>query len=343
MDAHELFIRFKDGHLPSTREIHSIFVLGELHRLELVALMYADRDEKINMDAVFAYNPKKCKALAENMLSALVVQNSTFGETMNEAGVQMSLAAFSNIAISKSVPDQKETMSSVHDNRVRNFAAECNDYFLHKSRSRIMTLVHDLGVESKMTWVRFVASRVECGEDYNRADFRLLSDTSLRHVHVSSSNICDFLQALTRDEVKTFSWDLAHKNVINLSKMRLALKNIASDPNTMVVILCSIGLPTFKLYNPVDFLKEWRSFRFKRVTNSNVVKTALRPLFSQIAMKNDLNDLLLQYSSKTLSVEESPRTVDLYMFKHWYSYPPASVLEQLVDSANAIIQRCQSI
>ena len=137
------------------------------------------------MDAVFAYNPKKCKALAETMLTATVVQNSTFDESVESSDVQLSLAAFANLSLSDNKTKKHKKHKAEARNENRNFVAECNDFFLHKSRSRIKSLATLLNAISQMKWVRFVASKIETNETFESKRISFI----VRHIVASRARI----------------------------------------------------------------------------------------------------------------------------------------------------------
>ena len=351
MDVYEIFIRYKEGELPTPKDIYSVFVGDDVRAMELIALMYAEKNKKIDMQEVFSFNQKKCEKAAKTMLTPLVAKNACLtGGAMESVDTQRVAAAFDTSCNIKSgspttqePPQPKEPPLPLVGN-TRNYVADCNDFFLYKSKTRVETMVNIFGATSSMAWVKAVASKIDTSETFDSKTFELLNGKD-RHVHVSGNRICLFLNALSGN-AKSFSWSMTDKKVIHLAKCRKALAKLApANIEAMAVLLCSIGLPTFKLYTPATFIEHWKSYRFKLVSNGNLVKLALRPLIPTdgVPNKEEIRYLLEQYSTKTFSIREQPTTPDLFMFKHWYSYPPRIIVEHLADNANAIKTRCTGI
>ncbi|MDA7838951.1 hypothetical protein N9A45_01290 [bacterium] len=348
MDAHQVFILFQEKRLPSVQDIHSVFVRGDVHTLELIALVHGELKATISMDKVFSHDPKKCEQMSEVMLTALVIRHSTFDGSMSKsAAVQDAIASFQGMVLSESVtpPISPRGGESKTVRLKRNFADECNNYFLYKSRTRVNTLASLFKARSTMQWVKAVASKVVVNdEQVDTNSFELWSGTD-RHVHISDQSPCVFIEALANDTCKTFSWTLQDEHVINLDKLRQSLsKMIADDDRALFAILtCSIGLPTYGLYTPETFIRHWHNYRFKRINNANVIKTVCRELFSvaeEVTPKTEVSLLLERYSKQAFVIEETPKTAEAYMFRHWYSYPTETELRQLVERANAIRERC---
>ena len=226
-------------------------------------------------------------------------------------------------------------------NLVRNFVSECDNYFFYKSKTRIKSMTAILKCRVGMSWVRGVASKLETDEDYSPSKYLMLTGTS-RHIHKTGHSVCQFIKALADESVKTFSWSLKDSEAIHLSKCRTRLKSYCSKTApeqhiTLCILLCSIGLPTFQLYTPCSFLKKWR--RFKNVSSDNVVKALLQD--SQQSLSSQ--QLLDEYSPGQIDVSSEPETVELYMFKYFYSYPTKTILGRLVEYANANLEHCLGI
>ena len=375
MDAHELFIRYQENDFaPKPNIIFDIFVNGKVRTLELIALIYASKGQKIPMDKVYAYGHEQCMKMADTMLTPLVVKYSTFKEV--EASAQKVLAAFSTVELSpSSAPTRPSSAvssrtitpsygsgeskhSDLHDalteerpplptllntpkKLVRNFVSECDNYFFYKSKTRIKSMTAILKSRVGMSWVRGVASKLETDEDYSRSKYLMFTGTS-RHIHRTGRSVCQFIQALADESVKTFSWSLQDSEAIHLPKCRTRLQSYCSKTApeqhiTLCVLLCSIGLPTFQLYTPCSFLKKWR--RFKNVSSDNVVKALLQD--SQQSLSSQ--QLLDEYSPGQIDVVGDPGTVELYMFKYFYSYPTKPILGRLVEYANANLEHCLGI
>lgn len=218
----------------------------------------------------------------------------------------------------------------------------CDEFFLYKSKTRIRSMSTILKCRVKMTWVRAVVSRLDTEEKYDESEYLLLRDSE-QHVHRTGRFVCEFLRALADPVVKTFSWSLQDEEAIHIPNCRAALqkrcsKNKPEQYLPLAVIVCSIGLPTFQLYTPCSFFKHWH--RFKDVTNENIVK-ALLPVSG--GLPGTFQELLSSYVPPDVVDDGEHTPVELFMFKHWYSYPTKGKLRQIVDHANANLERCLGI
>jgi hypothetical protein len=382
MDAYELFVRYQEEkYIPEPLLINKLFIQGEVRTIELIALMYQMRGEKIQMNQVYAHSPKACMEMAETVLTPIVVRNSQFKDV--DSSVQSILAAYSAMEMAtpekKSIsealtpeartrPSTPETETKTPDKEspdllseaptdmqtpklvpnlkqivgpsktVRNFVIQCDEFFMNKSKTRIKSMTTALKCRKKMSWVRAVASKLETKETYLRGQYEALRKSD-RHIHRTGHEVSDFVRALADPTVKTFSWSLKDDEAVLIHNCREALQKRCSKNNpeqylSLAMLVCSIGLPTFQLYTPCSFFEKW--CRFKDVTNDNVVKALLRA-------GGDVETLLDEYSPADVVVDGEPSTVELFMFKYWYSYPTKVMLSRLVDYANANLERCLGI
>ena len=383
MDAYELFIRYQEqNYIPIPLDIYLLFIKGEVRAIELIALMYQMRGEKIQMDQVYAHGPEECRKMAEIVLTPVVVRNSLFRESKEiKYNAQTALAAYmstprttpekkspASISEARTRPSTPEPETKTSDllrqasdlldeaptemilpklvpklklrvgpsKTVRNFVIECDEFFMNKSKTRIKSMTTALKCRKKMSWVRAVASKLETKETYSPGNYEALRRSD-RHIHRTGREVSDFVRALADPSVKTFSWSLKDDEAVLIQKCREALQKRCSTNKPeqylpLAMLVCSIGLPTFQLYTPCSFFKKWR--RFKDVTNDNVVKALLRP---------GPTELLDEYSPADVGVDSEPGTVELFMFKYWYSYPTKTILGRLVEYANANLERCLGI
>jgi hypothetical protein len=382
MDAYELFVRYQEEkYIPEPLLINKLFIQGEVRTIELIALMYQMRGEKIQMNQVYAHSPKACMEMAETVLTPIVVRNSQFKDV--DSSVQSILAAYSAMEMAtpekKSIsealtpeartrPSTPETETKTPDKEspdllseaptdmqtpklvpnlkqivgpsktVRNFVIQCDEFFMNKSKTRIKSMTTALKCRKKMSWVRAVASKLETKETYLRGQYEALRKRD-SHIHRTGHEVSDFVRALADPTVKTFSWSLKDDEAVLIHNCREALQKRCSKNNpeqylSLAMLVCSIGLPTFQLYTPCSFFEKW--CRFKDVTNDNVVKALLRA-------GGDVETLLDEYSPADVVVDGEPSTVELFMFKYWYSYPTKVMLSRLVDYANANLERCLGI
>ena len=385
MDVYEMFIRFieSDRWLPSEENIFYVMDKENVKQLEFIALMFKEREKLIPMDDVFNMNRKRCDEVSEKMLTALVVQHSCFREASSDGDVQKSIAAFASLSLNTSntsslrtpssdtVIAEEEKLESAETEDVlprsantkdadvskprldcfagRNFVAETNDVFLWKSRTRIESLAKFLSCYVKTSWIKMVASNVISDRDVDTSEYRMYKGTN-RFVHRISPSVCEFLKAYQDPMIKTFSFTKDSNHAFYLHKMRPKLDKFISEESDSIILLliiCSIGLPTFKLYTPVSFLKNWVKHRFKEITNDHVILNAVRPYMKKTSESKtlELAHVLTFYKteSSNFEIQETPDNVEMYMFKHWYSYPSVNILRQLVDSANANLIRCVGI
>lgn len=383
MDAYELFIRYqRDNYIPKPFDIHPLFIRGEVRTIELIALMYENEEEKIQMDQVYAHGPEACMQMAETVLTPIVIRNSKFENIDSTA--QILLATAMSTATPQATPIRSSTSSTPitrtntpepksseqkqkfepdtdelstvdteeiepgaaaisgaagpsPNKSVRNFVIECDGFFWDKSKTRIKSMTEILKCRVKMAWVRGVASTLQTYEPYSPGDYDMLRRSN-RHIHRTGYNVDDFVRALADPTVKTFSWSLQDSEAVHMPKCRRALQKRCSKTKpeqylTLAMLVCSIGLPTFQMYTPCSFLKKWCPF--KDVTNNNVIKALL-----QEEPGGDAKTLLDEYSPADVQVDGEPGSVELFMFKYWYSHPTKLVLGRIVNYANANLQRC---
>ena len=319
------------------------------------------------MEDVYKQDREECRAMAEIVLTPIVVRNSVFRDHGVTSNAQTVLAASTATRPNTPVEERKTSPNNsvraanpnllsdvqteeqnptsnmeVHlsqSKTIRNFVIECDEYFMNKSKSRILTMTKALQCRKNMSWVRAVASKLETGENYEPWAYEALTD-SHRHIHRTGSEVSDFVRALADPSVKTFSWHLNDKEAVLIQKCREALqqrcsKNKPEQYLPLAMVVCSIGLPTFQLYTPCSFFEKWRPF--KDVTNDNIVKALFRRPGTTVSK------LLDEYSPADVVVDGEPGTVELLMFKYWYSHPTKVMLGRLVEYANANLERCLGI
>lgn len=345
-----------------------MFAKTDLPTLELTALMYREKNKLIDMTSVIRGLNEDTKKLLKE--SSVLINNSEFrGQEAGDETVQAAVAALTpmdvdtesesedDFQLSKGPESKTVDMAPAHkqeaspySKKPRNYVDECNAYFFDKSNSRIQTLFNLLRAGATMGWVRIVASKVESLDPYDASKFPLLGlGHPDRHIHVCGQTGCDFIRALSNKNVQTFSWSVSDENVLNFIVFRKKIKSLLSQSATFddivvfTILLCSIGLPNFSLYTPETFIKNWQSYRFKNISNANVIKTICRDMFTpEFEPSNrETAELLQEYDArwKDFSIEEA-KTADTYMFRHWYSYPTPEALKLIVDRANAIKNKC---
>ena len=345
MDVYQMYIQYVRSRqwLPSVTDLAGIYKSENVRLLECAALMYATRNLQMPMDDVLSTIPRRPPTLDHKMLTPLVVKHSCITPTTPTA----SMALTPPVKPKQCAVPPQTAMKKITS---QNWRAETNDHFLYKSRARIDSLASLLKTRVSMDWVRHVASKVDSDKPFGANRYDLLTDTD-RHVHVISADVCRFLTCLQNPTVKTFSWTPQSTKAIHLTSLRPALlQKSGKSPYEWLIIACSVGLPTFEMYTPKTFIAAWR--RFKTVTNDTCLKAVLRPLVDANGgktSKSQSRHLLDSYKQHAWNIQDDidwnirDGVVDLFVFKHWYSYAGEDVVTHLADYANAIKSRCESI
>lgn len=218
-----------------------------------------------------------------------------------------------------------------------------------RSRPRIDAFIKNIDQQVSMDWVHAWASTVtptpNTAEVLNK--FQTLRGSST-HEHIVSNSVTDFVCVLHRaafdppQKITTFSWTHDSKHAVHLQKLGKQLK-IIFDENTVIggiramAIVCSIGLPLHELFKPSDFMEKMKSYRFKKLSMNALVKVSLRDLVTIDKINNEVeaNQLLKAYEQKEeffakhdyVAKDASQATLDMFVFKNWYSYPTKAEIE----------------
>ena len=218
-----------------------------------------------------------------------------------------------------------------------------------RSRPRIDAFIKNIDQQVSMDWVHAWASTVtptpNTAEVLNK--FQTLRGSST-HEHIVSNSVTEFVCVLHRaafdppQKITTFSWTHDSKHAVHLQKLGKQLK-IIFDENTVMggigamAIVCSIGLPLHELFKPSDFMEKMKSYRFKKLSTNALVKVALRGLVTIDKINNEVeaNQLLKAYEQKEeffakhdyVAKDASQATLDMFVFKNWYSYPTKTEIE----------------
>ena len=356
MDAHTIYVTFHKGlHIDWHSEIKNAIDSQDVHLLELIALMMAERKQPLTSDNIGLDDTTK------NTFINMISQSSILYESVDSHRGGESKGGDTPLTNSTTEPVEphsggeskssalKAKMSFVADPSIIN---ECSTLFLDKSKSKIRKIAELFKLEEPMLWVKRSASKIEAGEaKYEEDDFILLDETD-RFVHVSSFSVFDFVSALKRKEVKTFSWSMTSEHVINLVALRQKLKSrlfvsaTNDDVTVFVIILCSIGLPIFNLISEENFLQHWYSGRFKKLTSENIIRTLCKDMFPPekfadklMTPETEARLFLDAYDKSKFSLfgtESLNVRSDTYMFRRWYWYPSKDELSTIVERAKNI-------
>ncbi len=393
MDAHALYVMFRKykDWIPQLSTIKSAIKSQDVNTLELIALMMVDRGKPFILNELGLDDPLK-NTFNHMVAKSSILLRSVRGESKAGGESQGGDTPLIDPPTERVGPYQSggeskggdtplidpptervdpyqsgggrgdESKSSALKTK-KSFVAdisvinECSTLFLSKSKANIKSLATLFKLHEPMLWVKRSASKIEAGNEVmpNPRDFVLLDDTN-RFVHVSSSKVFDFVKALKREDVKTFSWNMTAGLVINLAALRQKIKKrlfagaTTSDVTVFVIILCSIGLPIFKLVTKLNtaeiFLKHWYSGRFKKLTSENIIRTLCKDMFPPEHFVDKLTTpetearlFLDAYDKSKFSLIErgsSALTCDTYMFRRWYWYPSKDELSTIVERAQNI-------
>ena len=369
MDAHALYVMFRKykDWIPQLSTIKSAIKSQDVNTLELIALMMVDRGKPFILNELGLDDPLK-NTFNHMVAKSSILLRSVRGESKAGGESQGGDTPLIDPPTERVDPYQSgggrgdESKSSALKTK-KSFVAdisvinECSTLFLSKSKANIKSLATLFKLHEPMLWVKRSASKIEAGNEVmpNPRDFVLLDDTN-RFVHVSSSKVFDFVKALKREDVKTFSWNMTAGLVINLAALRQKIKKrlfagaTTSDVTVFVIILCSIGLPIFKLVTKLNtaeiFLKHWYSGRFKKLTSENIIRTLCKDMFPPEHFVDKLTTpetearlFLDAYDKSKFSLIErgsSALTCDTYMFRRWYWYPSKDELSTIVERAQNI-------
>lgn len=172
--------------------------------------------------------------------------------------------------------------------------------------------------------------------------------------------------------VTTFAWSTLSQSAIHIQDFQLALKKQTAAPifhrkslssleqlrewkkkpkvqpvdDSSIVLLmvaCSIGLPTKKMFNSTEFLRRWKNYRFKNVCQKNIEMTILRDKFGTLEKVGVESKQLVEEYAKNIDLFETEAThfssVDQYFFEEWYSYPSPLEMTQLLGRATALLHQ----
>ena len=221
--------------------------------------------------------------------------------------------------------------------------ANCDTLFVnhswHKNQINNIALCTQCSVD--MQWVKVVASSID---GLVSDEFCMIQANNTRHVHVIGG-VERFIQVFANPpgEVTTFSWRLASKKAIHVTDLKAVLqkmappeskKQVTDAPLLLLMVACSIGIPTRKMYNSVTFLTRWKNYRYKTLSNRSIITTVLRDKFSSIVKIGiESRQLLNEYTrhSHLFSTESTATTVEHYFFDKWYSYPSPDEMQHLLE------------
>tara|TARA_B110000091_G_C13793743_1_gene466862 strand:+ start:75 stop:1118 length:1044 start_codon:yes stop_codon:yes gene_type:complete len=169
--------------------------------------------------------------------------------------------------------------------------------------------------------------------------------------------------------VTTFSWSTTSTNAIHIQDLQLAMTKqthckkfivkktsskeqmsewkqkpqkrvVDESPFLLLMVACSIGIPTKQLYKSHEFIQRWENYRFKSVSEATIITTILRDKFGTLEKMGVESTQLLDEYLKQIAlfspVEQSITTVDKYFWDQWYSYPSPFEMKHLLHRVTVL-------
>ena len=318
MDAHELYVKYTSTTL--TDDIH---ISNDANTLQLARLMGVIQTE--------------CDTLEDTTLGIGKLSLDADEEEITN------IDTITNTDTVPNTPTTVSTATSVEKKCERHYIHICDTMMVQHSVPRIGALARAVGAVVDIKWVHSFASQVKCSGDIpSETIYETLRPESDRHVHIVNNNVMAFVAALhdiQTNKITTFAWSHDSNHAIHLQKMDIALRKQFRNVKSVLsaTILASIGLPMHELFKIKEYFLNTRKWRFKNMTSDSLIKTTLRPKVTihKIDEKLETNQLLKEYNkTETIfDVQDHPKTVEMFMFKHWYSYPTGQEMKTIVERA----------
>lgn len=230
-----------------------------------------------------------------------------------------------------------------------------------------------------MTWVQAVASKVRGASgsgfmalhDSDRhvhvvGNVSKCLELLLNEPAHRIEEVGDHVEVTPSKVVTTFSWTINSPSAIHIQDLQLAMRKVTTgkkfimrklttvqliaewnnprqgDDDTPILLLmvaCSIGLPTKKMFKSSEFLQRWENYRFKEVCEKNIIITILRDKFGTLEQIGvEATQLLEQYSSNR-ELFATKVVVDQYypyFFDQWYSSPSPTEMPNLLHRVTVL-------
>jgi len=364
MDAHKLYVKYNSSTISD-----GVQVQQDVNTIQLARMMGIvetecsplDEDTTLNMGTltmdpglITDAETKEAAPTAPNTPTAVQRQSSAQVEKL---ALEDDIRLESDISTSETkeafpkepFPSTPTTAQSkaVHDTSecLSDYIQKCDTLMVQHSGPRINALVRAVRADVDIKWVHSFASRVNCtGDIPSETVYETLRPESDRHVHIVNNNVIKFVEALHNvqpNKITTFAWTHNSKRAIHLQKLDTGLRQRFKNVKSIfsATILASIGLPMHELFKIKDYFANTYKWRFKNMTRDSLIKTTLRPkvTIQKIDEKLETNQLLKEYNNtETLfdvDVQDHQQTVEMFMFKHWYSYPTGQEMKTMIERA----------
>jgi hypothetical protein len=322
MDAHKLYVKYNSSTISD-----GVQVQQDVNTIQLARMMgiietecsLLDEDTILNMGTL-TMDPGPITN-AETKEAAPTVPNTP-----------------TTVQAQAKAPDSTEKSKCIAE-----YIHECDTLMIQHSGPRINALARAVGAVVDIKWVHSFASQVNCtGDIPSETVYETLRPESDRHVHIVNNNVIKFVEALHNvqpNKITTFAWTHNSNHAIHLQKLDTGLRQRFKNVKSVfsATILASIGLPMHELFKIKDYFTNTRKWRFKNMTSDSLIKTTLRPkvTIQKIDEKLETNQLLKEYNkTETIfDVQDHPKTVEMFMFKHWYSYPTGQEMKTMIERA----------
>lgn len=373
MNAHEVYQIFRqEDKLPESFTIAGIMEWGDTRTLELISMLYAQKNVKINMNAVFSSvkDDEHIISSIERMFTPRVLSQSCISESLMNRIPQVRIHA-SDVPFEKTIPDSPPSAPvtprqgprqepDVSNMPTLNLSAPkqstctqisaldfTDDAMTIFAKPRIRILSDYLKATVKNEWVYACASNVT-GDD--RSKYKLADIGSNRHRHIVNASVPLFLRELSIEipDDKTVTWQFARDGkCIHIGQLQKALDMLCPGRGVyLAAFACSIGIPTRGFMDTVTILKKWHSGRYKKLESIvPIIKILLRGTFDIRVMHPDLesNQLIDAYRESVhifrLPDTEHIRDVDRFMSNVFYTYPSKDEISLLYERLHNNIQR----
>ena len=359
MDAHELYVKYNFSTLPDDinvqKDANTIQLARMMGVLEIectpvdISKLTLDEAMETKEDITTSATEDITTSATEDMPTSATEDMPTVTNTPISIA-ETKEATVANTPITNRHP--KRTDRTEKSECLTHYIHECDTLMVQHSSARIDALVRAVGAVVDIKWVHSFASRVLCEGPVPSETYETYRPDSDRHVHIVNSSVMAFVDALSSvqpNKITTFAWSHNSNHAIHLQKLDMGLlkrfKNVKSVFSA--TILASIGLPMHELFKIKEYFTNTRTWRFKNMTSDSLIKTALRPkvTIQKIDEKLEANQLLKEYNNtETLfDVQDHPKSVEMFLFKHWYSYPTGPEMKTMIDRAAFNLNKWTSI
>ena len=326
MDAHKLYVKYNSSTISD-----GVQVQQDENTIQLARMMGILKTGCTPLDETMTIHMEKLSLERDDSITTSETKEATVANTPKEA----------TVTNTPTTTQSKTPVPTEKSKCIAEYIHECDTLMIQHSGPRINALARAVGAVVDIKWVHSFASRV-IGDIPSETVYETLRPESDRHVHIVNNNVIKFVEALHSaqpNKITTFAWTHNSKHAIHLQKLDTGLRQRFKNVKSVfsATILASIGLPMHELFKIKDYFANTCKWRFKNMTSDSLIKTTLRPkvTIQKIDEKLETNQLLEEYNeTETIfDVQDHPKTVEMFMFKHWYSYPTGQEMKTMIERA----------